>query len=310
MRCARAQTYFYTGPAFESQLFHHVHVTGIPYGKKCAPCPCTHPLHVHALCPRRQEADAGHARAAVMHALCQHTMRQMQRAGSVPHACASVPDTFVYCPMTCSTCTWAPPLTRLFHVPRRIYYQCALAPNPRHAVCDANACRASCLLPPMRCFVNKTSNSTVYTWHGRVLIAAQCMACAGDPLLALKEQLSEQNPKSPAVLARVGDPSKELSGEFSLMLNKSLAPAAGNYPIRRAPHSHLHHAAAHSPAAQLLLDGATRSLHAALCALCAVCCCEQGLFIPKAERLYCLDTLHKELTTMRFLSAPKSRMPV
>ena len=34
------QTYFYTGPTFESQLFHHVHVTGIPYGKKCAPCPC------------------------------------------------------------------------------------------------------------------------------------------------------------------------------------------------------------------------------------------------------------------------------
>ena len=46
MGCARAQTYFYTGPTFESQLFHHVHVTGIPYGKKCAPSwPCTYLLH-------------------------------------------------------------------------------------------------------------------------------------------------------------------------------------------------------------------------------------------------------------------------
>ena len=35
-----AQTYFFTGPSYESQLFHHVHVTGIPYGKKCAPCLC------------------------------------------------------------------------------------------------------------------------------------------------------------------------------------------------------------------------------------------------------------------------------
>ena len=33
------QTYFFTGPSYESQLFHHVHVTGIPYGKKCAPSP-------------------------------------------------------------------------------------------------------------------------------------------------------------------------------------------------------------------------------------------------------------------------------
>ena len=37
--CAHAQTYLFSGPTFESQLFHHVHVTGIPYGKKCAPCP-------------------------------------------------------------------------------------------------------------------------------------------------------------------------------------------------------------------------------------------------------------------------------
>ena len=35
-RCARAQTYFFSGPSYESQLFHHVHVTGIPYGTKCA----------------------------------------------------------------------------------------------------------------------------------------------------------------------------------------------------------------------------------------------------------------------------------
>ena len=41
-------------------------------------------------------------------------------------------------------------------------------------------------------------------------------------------------PTDPLGLPRVGDPSKELSGEFSLMLNKSLAPASGNYPIRRA----------------------------------------------------------------------------
>ena len=33
----------------------------------------------------------------------------------------------------------------------------------------------------------------------------------------------------------MGDPSKELSGEFSLMLNKSLALGAKNYPVTRAP---------------------------------------------------------------------------
>ncbi len=35
------QTYFFRGPTAVSQLFHHVHVTGIPYGKtiyyKCSP---------------------------------------------------------------------------------------------------------------------------------------------------------------------------------------------------------------------------------------------------------------------------------
>lgn len=38
--CVR-QTYFFRGPTAVSQLFHHVHVTGIPYGKtiyyKCSP---------------------------------------------------------------------------------------------------------------------------------------------------------------------------------------------------------------------------------------------------------------------------------
>jgi hypothetical protein len=34
--CAGAQTYFFSGFTFVSQLFHHVHVTGIPYGQKCA----------------------------------------------------------------------------------------------------------------------------------------------------------------------------------------------------------------------------------------------------------------------------------
>jgi hypothetical protein len=33
-----AQTYFFYGSTAISQLFHHVHVTGIPYGQKCAPC--------------------------------------------------------------------------------------------------------------------------------------------------------------------------------------------------------------------------------------------------------------------------------
>ena len=33
----------------------------------------------------------------------------------------------------------------------------------------------------------------------------------------------------------MGDPSKELSGEFSLMLNNSLAVGAKNYPVTCAP---------------------------------------------------------------------------
>ena len=37
--------------------------------------------------------------------------------------------------------------------------------------------------------------------------------------------------------SRVGDTTHaELSGEFSLMLNKSLALGAKNYPVTRAPH--------------------------------------------------------------------------
>ena len=56
-------------------------------------------------------------------------------------------------------------------------------------------------------------------------------------------------------LARVGDPSKELSGEFSLTLKKSLAPASGNYPIKRAPRQPLSSAAAHPAQHSLLLWG-------------------------------------------------------
>ena len=36
-------------------------------------------------------------------------------------------------------------------------------------------------------------------------------------------------------VTRVGDPSKGLSGEFSLMLNSSIKPYAGNYPVTCAP---------------------------------------------------------------------------
>ena len=43
------QTYFFTGPSYESQLFHHVHVTGIPYGKKCAPSPHLQSAHKRLL---------------------------------------------------------------------------------------------------------------------------------------------------------------------------------------------------------------------------------------------------------------------
>ena len=34
----------------------------------------------------------------------------------------------------------------------------------------------------------------------------------------------------------MGDPSKGLSGEFSLMLNSSIKPYAGNYPRHVCPH--------------------------------------------------------------------------
>ena len=47
-RCGYAQTYLFSGPTFESQLFHHVHVTGIPYGKKCATAACA--LHLTICC--------------------------------------------------------------------------------------------------------------------------------------------------------------------------------------------------------------------------------------------------------------------
>ncbi|KAK9845303.1 hypothetical protein WJX81_002970 [Elliptochloris bilobata] len=43
------QTYLFSGPTFQSQLFHRVHVTGIPYGKKCAKITSlylTHPSHL------------------------------------------------------------------------------------------------------------------------------------------------------------------------------------------------------------------------------------------------------------------------
>jgi gamma-glutamylcysteine synthetase len=38
------QTYFFSGQTFISQLFHHVHVTGLPYGKMCALAALSVPL--------------------------------------------------------------------------------------------------------------------------------------------------------------------------------------------------------------------------------------------------------------------------
>ena len=53
---AGAQTYFFYGSTAISQLFHHVHVTGIPYGQKCAPCD----MHDAAFMMRDAAAAASH----------------------------------------------------------------------------------------------------------------------------------------------------------------------------------------------------------------------------------------------------------
>ena len=117
--------------------------------------------------------------------------------------------------------------------------------------CPACWCSASCMLPPMSC-CRATSTSSLYTcvaecWLTYVTDLLLNKSCAEVPFsnnvaptvqVCASQRASPRTPLNSAGLARVGDPSKELSGEFSLMLNKSLAPASGNYPIRRDSHWH------------------------------------------------------------------------